>query len=183
MDAEQRKESSSQAPRRSREAAKRRKVRYFYVNGNLHKVLTVQRGQDLMYAWDFAEKKRKMYVLSDVRKRMQNAFSISEAAKMLGRHRMTIDSYIREGQVRTPQRAYNMFTQRPGRYWLSEDDVLEVHEFMASQHAGRPRNDGLITNYPMPTRAEVKALVRQEMVLYTKDDKGEFVPVWKEQIW
>lgn len=183
MDNQQGQESSSQVPRRSGKGPKRRKVRYFFVNGHLHKVLAVQRSQDLMYAWDYAEKARKLYVLSDVRKRMQNAFTITQVANMVGRHRMTIDSYIRDGHVRTPQRTYNMFSGNPGPFMLSEDEVLELHEYMTTLHYGRPRKDGLITNLDMPSREELKALVRQEMILYTRDDKGGYVPVWKEQIW
>lgn len=183
MDSEQRKEQTSSVSGPRRKGKKRRKVRYFYVNGHLHKVLSVHRGQDLMTAWDYIDGQRKMYVLSDVRKRMQNAFTITEVAEMLQRHRMTIDGYIRDGMVRTPQRSYNLFTKRPGKFWLSEDDVLDMHEYMMTLHRGAPRKDGLITSSRLPDRASIKALVKQDVILYTQDDEGRFIPIWKEQVW
>lgn len=114
---------------------------------------------------------------------MQSTYSITEAAEILGIHRMTVDRYIREGKIKTPQRVYDLSTRRPGKYLFSEDDVLELHSAFSEVHQGRPRKDGLVTNNRVPTRAEVRTLVRQGDVLYTKDKDGNFVPIWKEQVW
>lgn len=182
MDAKQREELARAKDRRARERKKRGQVRYFYVNGHLHKRLSVNRSADLMTAWDYVDGKRKMYVLSDVRKRMQHAFGVSDAARILNRHRMTITKYISQGLVPEPQRIRDMFTGEPGKHVLSEDDIFNLHEYMLTVHYGRPRKDGLITNLDMPTREQLKALVKQQVMLYIEDDKGNFVPVWKEQV-
>lgn len=114
---------------------------------------------------------------------MQSAYTITEVADILGMHRMTIDKYVREERIKTPQRIYSLSNRLPGKFMFSEDDVLELHTALAEVHQGRPRKDGLITNNRIPNRAQVRTLVRQGNVLYTKDSKGNFVPIWKEQVW
>lgn len=167
--------------------ATKRRIRYFFVKVeddlHLHRVLHVNRSQDLVTAWDYIDGKRKMYGWSDVRRTMQNAFTIKDTAEILGVHKMTVDTYIREGRVKMPQRIYDLSTRKPGKYFLSEDEVLDMHSAMSETHQGRPRKDGLVTNNNVPNRAEVRTLVRAGDVLYTKDENGEFVPIWKEQIW
>lgn len=166
---------------------KKRKIRYFYVKVedslHLHRVLHVDRPQDLVTAWDYIDAKRKMYSWASVQKTMQNTFTMSEAAEILGVHRMTVVRYIDAGQIRTPQRVYNLGTRKPGKYLLSADDVLDLHQAMAETHGGRPRQDGLVTRNNIPPRSVVKTLVSKGEVLYTKNEAGEFIPIWKEQVW
>lgn len=173
-------------PSGTRKDSKRR-VRYFYVKVegdlHLHRVLHINRAQDLVMVWDYIDSKRRMYSWSDVRRTMQSAYTITETADILGLHRMTVDKYIRDEKIKTPQRIYNLSTRTPGKYMFSEDDVLELHAALAEVHHGRPRNDGLITNNTVPDRSTVRTLVRQSEVLYTKNKDGQFVPIWKEQVW
>lgn len=167
--------------------APRRRIRYFYVKvegiPHLHKVLYVNRSSDLVWAWDYTEDKRVMYVWSDVRKTMQHAYSITEVANLLGMHRMTIDSYIRDGKIKTPQRIYRLENKTPGRYMFSEDDILDMHQYMSEVHRGRPRKDGMIKSQVKINASELRTLVQQGQVLYTTDEQGQFVPIWKEQVW
>lgn len=165
----------------------KRRIRYFYVKVDntlhLHRVLHVNRSQDLVWAWDFTEDKRVMYVWSDVRKNMQNAYTITEVANILGLHRMTIDKYIREEFIPAPQRSYSLEYKTPGKFLFSEDDVINLHIALQGVHRGRPRKDGLITSNVHMTGAELRTLVQQGQVLYTTDESGEYVPIWKEQVW
>jgi len=103
---------------------------------------------------------------------------------MVNRHRMTIDSYIREGHIRTPQRVYSLNERRtPRQFLFSEDDVLELHDYMVTLHRGRPRNDGLVISQDMPTRAELQALMRNGTMYHIQDSDGNFIPVWREKLW
>lgn len=162
--------------------ASKKRIRFFFLNDHLHKVLHVSRAQDLVTAYDFMEHRAKVYPWADVKRKMQNAYTISQAAKLVGRHRDRIVRYIRSGDIKEPQREYNLDTKEPYRYFFSEDDMMELHEFMASLHIGRPRKDGRITNNMLPTREQFKSLIKTNNVLYIKDG-DEFVPVWKENTW
>lgn len=162
--------------------ASKKRIRFFFLNGHLHKVLRVNRSQDLVTAYDFIEHRAKVYPWSDVKRKMQHAFTISEAAKLVDRHRDRIVRYIRNGEIKEPQREYNLDTKEPYRYFFSEDDMLELHEYMASLHIGRPRKDGRVTNNRTPSRDHMRAIIKKQEILYVKDG-DEFIPVWKEEVW
>lgn len=156
----------------------KKKFKYFYLNSNLHKILHRNRPADQVIAYDFSDGKRKVYIWSEVLKTMQHAFTIREAGHLVGRSHDRIYRYILYGYIEPPQREYNLETGRLGRYWFSEDDVLDLIEYMSTIHLGRPRKDGRITNDHTPSRAEMKRMMRTHKVIYVKEG-GEFVPIWK----
>lgn len=167
-----------------RRSPNKRVVRYFYLNSDLHRVLRIVRAQDFVEAWCFREEKRKGYVWSDVRKRMENAFTLQQVSSMIGRHRVQIEKYILAGEIRSPQRIYSLDEDRkPGKYFFSEADVLDLHDYLLTVHRGRPRKDGLITPGRMPSKAELRAMMRHDTVHYVKSSSGEFTPIWKEVDW
>ncbi len=164
--------------------AKNKTLRYFYINGDLHKVIRIVRPSDLVEAWNYREGKRAGYVWSDVRKRMENAFTLQQVSAMVGRHRVQIENYILHGMIKTPQRAYSLDGNKtPGKYLLSESDVLGLHDYLLTVHIGRPRKDGKITPGKMPTRAELRSIMKHDLITYVKTDDNEFRPIWKEVDW
>lgn len=159
-------------------------VRYFYINGDLHRVLRITRPSDFVEAWNYPQAKRMGYVWSDVRKRMEKAFTLQQVCAMVGRHRVQVELYILEGKIKTPQRIYTLDGEKkPGKYFFSESDVLDLHDYLLTVHIGRPRKDGKITPRDMPTRAEMRALMKHDLVTYVKNEDGEFSPIWKEIEW
>jgi hypothetical protein len=106
---------------------------------------------------------------------MQNAYTMSQVSIMIGRHKVTIEDYILEGKIRAPQKVYpigNLESKAWSQYMFSEDDVIELHEYLLS--AGREIEK-------LPTKNELKALMKHNVILYTKTTSGEFVPVWKAE--
>ena len=159
-------------------------LRYFYLNNRLHKVLRRSRAEDLLVAWDYQQGKRVAYSLTDVNKNKQHAYPISEVVKIIGKHEDTIKLHLYKGSLKYPQQVYSLNGNKtPGKYFWSEDDVRDMHNFFKTVHRGRPRKDGGITPGDMPSRAEIEATMRQESVLYIKNDEGTFVPVWTQPEW
>lgn len=158
-------------------------LKYFYLNGQHHRVLRVSRAEDIIIAWNYEECKRVTYIWSVAKQNMQKAFLIREVAKMFRRDKLVIHDYIREGKIRKPKQMYALETKKPGGFLFSEDDLRDLHSFLLTVHRGRPRNDGQITSSKLMSRAELEAMIKQETVLYTKDNNGEFVPVWKQPDW
>ena len=172
------------ATQKRKSNSKGKRWNYFYLNGDLHKTLDTKRSEDLLIAWNYQQGKRVAYVLSDAYRRRQRAYSSGQVAKMMDRHVDTLKRHIRAGEIRKPQAAYALDgTKKLIQYMFSEDDVREVHDFFRTVHRGRPRDDGQITTNRTPSRAELEALLRNEKVLYTKSEDGEFVPVWKQPEW
>ena len=160
------------------------KILYFYLDGKLYKALHKNRAEDLIIVWDYEQGKRLAYSLSQVQKNKKTAYTVSQVAKMMNRSVDTIKRHWRNGDIRKPFRAYSLDGQRkPNKYFFSEEDIRELHDFFKTVHRGRPRNDGLITTSQTPSAAELEALMRNEKILYAKNDEGEYVPVWKQPEW
>lgn len=162
---------------------KKQRVKYFFANKELHKILRLSRGEDLVVAWNYPQGKRVAYVWSNIQGSMQHAYSISNVSKILNRHPAVIKRHIASGEVRPIQKTYSIDERKaPGVYYMSEDDIREMHAFLLTVSRGRPRKDGQTVISNLPTKAELEAMLRQETVLYVKTEQG-FSPVWKQPEW
>lgn len=151
----------------------RKKLQYFFLNGKIHKVLRHSRAKDEMVAWCYPDKKRVMYSYSQVKKNMENAYTTKETAEILNRHKVTIEEYILQGKIKQPQKVYPI--SKPdstwSKYMFSESDILDIHQFILD--AGYIRE--------LPSRNELQALLKHNLILYTKNSDGSFIPVWKAE--
>lgn len=168
--------------------SKRKPLRYFYLEVGdhglcLHKKLQINLGRDTIVTWCYPLEKRVAYTYSMVKRNKQPAFDTREVAAMMGRGPLALERAIMRGDVEPPQYVYSLTeSRRKMKYMWSEADIMRTHEYFCSVHFGRPRKDGMITSYRMPTAREVRAMIHQEATpLYVQNDKGEFVPTWKAQ--
>lgn len=150
----------------------RKKFVYFFLNNKLHKVIKLSRAKDELIAWCYPDKKRVLYAYSEVKKYKENAYSIKEVGKLLNKHKVTIEEYILNGKIKSPQRIYSI--SNPNSEWskfmLSESDILDLHQYILD--VGYTKD--------MPSRTELIGLLKQNIILYTRTDSG-FVPVWKAE--
>ena len=158
--------------RKNRQRLRKRFV-YFFLNGKVHKVLRMSRAKDEVIAWSYLDKKRMMYSYSQVDKHMEKAYTISEVSKILGRHKVTIEEYILQGKVKQPQKVYPISNPEStwSKYMLNEANILDIHEFIID--AGHIRD--------LPSKSELQALLKHNLIMYTKTEDGKFVPVWKAE--
>lgn len=158
--------------RRTRQAT-RKKLQYFFLNGKIHKVIKASRAKDELIAWCYPDKKRVLYSYSQVQKNMENAYSLKDAGVLLNRHKVTLEEYILAGKIKEPQKVYPI--SNPDSKWFkfmfSESDILDIHQFILD--AGYLRD--------LPSRTELKAILKHNLILYTKTTDGSFVPVWKAE--
>jgi hypothetical protein len=133
----------------------------------------MSRAKDEVIAWSYLDKKRMMYSYSQVDKHMEKAYTISEVSKILGRHKVTIEEYILQGKVKQPQKVYPISNPEStwSKYMLNEANILDIHEFIID--AGHIRD--------LPSRSELQALLKHNLIMYTKTEDGKFVPVWKAE--
>ena len=150
-----------------------KEVRYFFLNEKIHKTLSLSRAKDQLIAWSYVDKKRMLYPYSEVDKNMGSAYSIVQVASMLNKHRVTIQDYILEGKIRSPQKIYPIGSNSEDswyKYMFSDKDILDLHQYILE--AGHSKN--------VPSRAELLAILKHSFILYTKTVDG-FVPVWKAE--
>ena len=168
---------------RTHASGRARKLNYFYLDVAdhgplLHKRLHINRGADQITTWCYPLHRRVAYTYSDVKKRLSPAFTTQEVAKFLGRRRETIERAILRGDIEEPQHAYTLDeNKRKFKYLWHESNIMELHAYYSSVHRGRPRKDGLITPQRLPTARELRALCRNQEILYIKVG-DEFRPVW-----
>lgn len=158
---------------------KRSRLRYFYLNGQLHKKLTINRGKDLIVTWNYPEVKRVSYTYSDVLRRYKRAFTTKEVCSLVNRSRQTVDTVMRSGMIEFPQHTYGLDEHRRiYQYLWSEEDIMGLLEYLATVHRGRPRHDGEITPQALPTPRELRAMINDESILYIKQG-DQFIPSWR----
>lgn len=116
--------------------------------------------------------KRVMYSYSDAEKNMETAYTIKQTGQILGRHKVTIEEYILQGKISIPQKVYPISNPESSwyKFMLSESDIFKLHEYILE--AGYTKD--------LPSKAELRALLKNNIILYTKTDSG-FVPVWKAE--
>ena len=104
---------------------------------------------------------------------MENAYSTVEVAKILERHKVTIEDYILDGKIKMPQRVYPISNPESSwsKFMFSESDILDLHQFILDSGYSKD----------LPSRNELKALLKNNVILYTKVEEGKFVPVWKAE--
>jgi hypothetical protein len=150
-----------------------KKFRYFFLNNKLHKVIRMSRSKDQVVAWCYDDKKRLLYSYIDVQKNMQNAYTVKQVGQLLNRHKITLEEYILQGKISEPKRIYPIGNpdSKWSQFMFSESDILKIHEYILE--AGNTKN--------IPSRSELIALLKNNMILYTKTEDGKFVPVWKAE--
>lgn len=170
---------------KSKRIRKGTSIRYFFLNGECHKVLKISRAEDIVVAWNYPQGKRVTYVWSVAKRDLQRGYTIAKVAELLNRKRLVIHRYIYQGKIKRPTQIYTIGKEstRPGKFILSEDDIRDLHSYLMTVHRGKPRSDGQKTIVNLISKAELEALLKEEKILYAKDASGEFVPVWKQPDW
>lgn len=158
------------------------RLNHFFLNDKLHKKLRIVRAEDTIETWCYPEHRRVAYTYTDVKKNMEPAYSTKEVAQMLDKHVDTLKNAVDAGGIEEPAIVYTL-TQRKNKHaWRwSEKHIMDLHSYLLSIHRGRPRKDGRITPQKLPTASELRAMIRQEQILYVRNPDGTFVPTWKAQ--
>lgn len=154
----------------------------FFLNDKLHKRLRIVRAEDTIETWCYPDSRRVAYTYSDVKKNMKPAYSTAQVAEMLGKHPDIIKRALERGGIETPAIMYTLTTKKAkyAHRW-NEQMIMDLHSYLLSVHRGRPRKDGRITPQKLPTARELRAMIRQEQVLYVKMPDGSFRPTWQAE--
>lgn len=159
------------------------RLNYFFLEGKLHKSLKISRPLDRIETWCYPSHKRIIYTYSDVLRRHKPAFTTTEVSKMIGRHKDRIEVAIDTGGIEQPQYTYGLTEKMCKHQYMWQDtDIMDLHDYFLQVHRGRPRADGKVTPGDMPSKAELRAMINGDEVLYRVNEDGQFVPVWRANI-
>lgn len=152
---------------------------YFFLNDEVHRRLHVNRGKDLLLAWNYPAEKKVRANYSTTLQRYKPAFSTTQVCKMVNRSRTTLEVAMNSGMIERPQFTYGLDENKNFyQYLWNEKDIMDLHEYLSSVHHGRPRKDGQVTPAPIPTPRELRAMINDEAILYVKQG-DTYVPTWR----
>lgn len=154
---------------------KPKKSRKIFINGELHHRIHTNVPGDVMTTFNYKQQKIIRYPYRAIKPHIKRAYQIGEVCKIINRHPDRIRRYVRAGQLPMPQKA-----EESGKWYFCDEDILNIQDFFANVHIGRPRKDGAITaRKDTVTREEVDARLGRREVLYVQNDDGDFIPIWR----
>ena len=155
----------------------------WFLNGDLVRLYHSSRSTGMVTVYNITKDRLETCFRADFRKNRQKAYTVSETAVLVNRHRKYFPYLIKRGIIPPPtgssingQRGWQI------RAYYSDSQVKEIRDILASVHIGRPRKDNLITNNLTPTSQELTRRTGNGILVYTKTEDGRFIPVWGESI-
>jgi hypothetical protein len=155
----------------------------WFLNGSLVRRHHLNRANGIMSVYNITKDKIESCLISDFKKNRERAYTVTETARLVNRHRKYLPRLMQAGTIPYPTGAQKDGVSKFGlRSYYSESQVYEIRDILASFHIGRPRKDGLITNDETPTRQELTRRMGSGILTYTRSPDGQFVPMWTESI-
>lgn len=173
MDNEERKRVSEAERFTPLKTPKRR--RKAFINGELHHIVHINIAADIVTTFNYKQEKIIQYPYRAMKKAMEKAYTIGDAAKVIRRHPDRIRFAISSGGI-----ADGFKSGPTGKKYFTKDQIIDMQEYFANTHVGRPRKDGSVTaKKNSVTKEEASARLGLRQMLYVQNDDGEFVPVWR----
>ena len=157
----------------------------FFINDELVRTLHTNRANNICILYNYVQDKEQTMLLSDFKKHRKRAYTVINTTRIFARSRVQFERLIKRGIIPAPIGA-NVGGVRAWQKmsYFSEDDLFKIREGMASVHSGRPRKDGRVTpRKDIPNEKELRSLIGKDIMLYTQNKDGEFIPVWAEETW
>jgi hypothetical protein len=155
----------------------------WFLNGDLVRLYHSSRSTGMVTVFNITKDRLETCLRTDFRKNREKAYTVSETAELVNRHRKYFPSLIKRGVIPPPTGAKpNGERGWQIRAYYSESQVKDIRDILATHHMGRPRKDRLITNSITPTQQELTRRIGNGILTYTKTEDGRFIPVWSEKI-
>lgn len=157
----------------------------FFINSELVRLVHFNRANDICTLYNFIKDKEQTMLYSDFKKHRKKAFTVKNTLRIFNRSRIQLERWIKNGLVEPPVGAVAGGKRVFGEYsYYSEDTLFTIREILATIHKGRPRKDGRVKpDKNIPTEKELRSLIGNAIMLYTKNKNGEFIPIWAEETW
>lgn len=156
----------------------------FFIEKKLVRVLHKSISENIIKYYNFIDDKNQTMLYSDFKKHKKRAYTIIDTARLLDKSHIDLNLQAYRGKIPFPVGA------TPGgvrefrkKSYYSEDQIFEIRRILSRTHRGRPRKDGAITNNTIPSEAELRSRMGDAIMLYTKTQDGQFIPVWSEETW
>lgn len=162
---------------------------YFYLEGDLYKILQHIRASDYLTAWNYDKHGMEEFVLSSVKRRAEPAFRNKQVGEIMNRSGITVRDVYQQDLIPRPKKTYPLGDgkNKPLLYspvlW-SKQDIYNLHDYYMSRPSQRgvKSKPGVKGNLQgLPTRAELRAALEHGTVYYVKGKDGQMHKVWKAE--
>jgi hypothetical protein len=184
MDNDGRKDKSKENWKPSIESVKPSNT-IFFLNREMVRLIHFNRANDVCEFYNFIKDKNQTMLYSDFKKHRKRAYTVKNSLKIFNRSRPQFERWIARGLVEPPIGAISGGKRIFGvMAYYSEEDLFTIRSVLATIHVGRPRKDGRINAAKdVPTEKELRSLLGDAIMLYTRTKDGEYIPVWAEETW
>lgn len=153
--------------------------RMFFLDGELHKKISIIPSENILVAWSYPREGRMHYNYRQVLRRYQNAFNVKATAELLDQPLIKFKKMVKNNLLsRGSGVSYAIATRRPGPVYWSEDDLLNVRSELFAlakkNQYGEPS-----PKFTLISEAELLHKIRGGESYYIKNKDGEFVKVWR----
>jgi hypothetical protein len=157
----------------------------FFINNDLVRLIHSNRASNICTIYNYIQDKEQTMILSDFKKHRRKAYTFMSITKIFGRSRIQLERWITKGLVDPPTGAVAGGKRVFGEYaYYSEEDLFTIRSTIATISIGRPRKDGRVNaSKNIPTEKELRSLIGDAIMLYTRTKDGEYIPVWAEETW
>lgn len=156
----------------------------FFINEKLVRVVRISKAENFIEYYNIIDGKNQVMLYSDFKKHRKRAYTVIDTARLLNKHPVNLRNHVYSGRIPKPTGAnLNGELQFTKKSYYSEDQIFEIRSILSKVHRGRPRRDGGITNNSVPSEAELRSIMGDAIMLYTKTQDGQFIPVWAEETW
>lgn len=154
----------------------------FFVDEILYRKVRGSLVRDEMTVYSMMDREFQILSYSYVLRNFEQAYKLEEVGKMINRSKHTVFDRIYNGDLVGAHAVIWPMTDgtKPRGWRFSPKGVEKVWEFFAEMQ-DRISKDPLSRgqNKRLPSRSELRAMLRNEVVMYIKDESGEFRPTWK----
>ena len=151
----------------------------FFLNKKLHKKLKVIKSEDLLVAFCYPDERQVHYLHSATVREHQQAFSMSQVAKLVRRPLKEVHAFLRNKLIDRPSGfEYQIASKRPMNIYWSEDEVYELRDKLYDL---APKNkDGFPDKgFKLASKAEILEEINGDVSYYVRGPNGEFTKVWR----
>jgi len=157
----------------------------FFLNSDIVRLEHHNRANNVCILYNFIKDKEQTMLYSDFKKHRKRAYLVTNTLKIFKRSRIQYERWIKKELIPPPTGLTPGGKRVFGKLaYYSEDDLFTIRSILATIHTGRPRKDGRINaRKDVPTEKELRSLIGDAIMLYTRTKSGEYVPVWTEETW
>jgi hypothetical protein len=152
---------------------------YFFLNNKLYQKIRVVKSENYVVAWSYEDEQRMRFNHSSVLRDATKAYELREVSRLIDKPQSVILSYMGRNLVDYPSgRTYTKTSKKPGKWMWSQQDVLDLRDAIVAV-APKNKYGEPFPSFQLISKAELLAKMNEDTSYYIKNDKGEFVKVWR----